>query len=140
MIMHKATYIFGEKDKRPLIMDADTITVYSGKMGRTILEKAFFVQEDEGLKGQCDSAEVNKDNTIAQLQGNVKLSKSTDDFEIECELLTWDDEEQTISSDGEVLVKYGNGTQLQAIGFLAKLNDNVYEFGQIVEGRYTDED
>lgn len=140
MVMHQATYLFGEMDKKPLVMNAETITVYSGRNGRTLLEKTSFIQEDEGLEGSCDNASVNSSNTIATLEGNVKLKKKTDDFEIECDILIWNDEEQTITSDSEVMVKYGDGTELQAIGFLAKLDDNIYEFGKIIEGRFTDED
>lgn len=136
MIMHDATYIFGEKDRRPLVLTAQTITIYSGKTGRTLIENATFEQED--LDGSCESGFINADNTVAKLSGSVRLHKTSDNFTIECDNLEWNDELQTISSDSEVYVVYEDGTELKAIGFYAQLDDNIYEFGQIIEGRYTD--
>jgi len=147
MIMHEATYIFGEKNIRPLVMKAETITIFSGDDGRTILKNASFIQEekdDEGklyteMYGSCEDALINSDNTIAKMSGNVKLVKKTDNFSIECHDLEWNDKKQTIKTDSEVKVVYEDGTELKAIGFSAQLDDNIYEFGKIIEGRYSDE-
>lgn len=147
MILNNATYIFGEKARRPLVMEAQTITIFTGSNGRTLLEKATFVQEEKDtngqtyteLEGRCDSASINEKNTIAKLEGNVRLVKKSDNFEIQCERLEWNDESQIISTDSDVRVVYGDGTELKAIGFSAQLNDNIYEFGEIIEGRYVNE-
>jgi len=147
MIMHEATYVFGDAGRRPLIMDADVITVYSGKNGRTLLENLTFVQEEESeegvshveMEGSCDSAYINSDNSVAKMTGNVRLTKKTDNFTIECDSLEWDDDKQIINTESNVYVKYEDGTELKAIGFSAQLEDNIYEFGQIIEGRYKDE-
>lgn len=147
MIMYKATYVFGERDRRPLILNAETITIYTQNNGRTLLENAVFTQEEKDenglphveIEGSCDSASINEDNTVAKLFGNVKLNKKSDNFTIECDTLEWNDEYQTISTDSAVHVVYGDGTELTAVGFSARLDDNIYEFGEIIEGRYTNE-
>lgn len=140
IIMHGATYIFGQQDNEPLVMNAQTITMYTGKGGRTILEDVSFHQEDDGLEGSCDNAYVNEKNTVATLSGNIRLAKKSDEFEIECDDLKWDDEAHIITSDGYVFVTYEDGMKMKAIGFSAQLDDNIYEFGEIIEGRFTSED
>lgn len=147
MIMHEATYVFGDAGRRPLIMGAELITVYSGDNGRTLLENLTFTQEDTDedgetyveMEGSCDSAYINSENSIAKMSGNVRLTKKTDNFTIECESLEWDDDKQIINTESFVHVVYEDGTELKAIGFSAQLDDNIYEFGRIIEGRYKDE-
>lgn len=147
MVMHNATYTFGEKNRRPLTMKAQTITIFSGENGRTILENTTFTQEETGtdgekyteLSGTCDKATVNSANSEAKLSGNVRLEKKSDKFVIFCDNLSWNDDNQVISTDSEVYVSYDDGTTLKAVGFSAMLDDNSYEFGRIIEGRFTSE-
>ena len=54
--------------------------------------------------------------------------------------LIWDDNNQEIKADGNVTVKYKNGTSITGTGFKALLNENVYEFKTIYEGKYTGEE
>ncbi len=119
-------------------MKASRITVFNRKTDRTELENINFYQDDE-MTGSCDTAVVTDNNNNAQLTGNIKLYKKTDNFTIMCDSLTWDNKNQIISTQGIVDVKYEDGTTIKAKGFTAQLDDNIYEFNQIMEGSYESE-
>lgn len=145
--MTDATYTFGEKGRRPVVMEATCITIYSKNSDKTILENINFHQEEEHdgvvsteMSGSCDSAIVTGNNTNAALSGNIVLYKKSDNFTIKCDNLLWDNKSQIIKTDGLVDVTYEDGTKLKAKGFTAQLDDNIYEFEQILEGSYTSEE
>lgn len=138
MIMTDATYVFGEKGRRPVVMKASRITIFNRKTDRTELENISFYQDDE-MTGSCDMAVVTENNNNAQLTGNIKLYKKTDNFTIMCDSLTWNNKSQIISTQDIVDVKYEDGTTIKARGFTAQLDDNIYEFNQIMEGSYESE-
>lgn len=133
LILREATYTFGQPDRNPLTLNAEEISIWQDT--RTAMKKVVFNQNDE-LTGTCDEA-TSSDNKRVNLKGNVKLSKVTDNVKIECDSLNWDDDTQTISSDGLVSLVYKDGTEITAEGFSALLEENKYEFKKIVEGRYT---
>ncbi len=137
--MTQATYSFGEKGRTPVVMKAEKITIFSKKTDRTELEKITFNQDDE-MTGSCDSAVVTEKNNRAELSGNIRLYKKTDNYIIMCENLVWDNKSQIISTEGIVDVEYEDGTKIKAKGFTAQLNENIYEFGEIVEGSYESEE
>ncbi len=145
MILINADYTFGQPDKKPLLLHADSITIYPVGQ-RMEIQKVSFTQKSSNensdlieLSGKCDYA-VSTDNVNIQMTGNVNLYKYTDDVEITCEELIWDDNNQEIKADGNVTVKYKNGTSITGTGFKALLNENVYEFKTIYEGKYTGEE
>ncbi len=148
MIMNNAVYSFGDSGRNPVVMTAAEIKIYRGHNPRTLLSDISFVQygEDETgktveeLSGHCDSATVTDKNTKAKLTGNVWLTKRSDNFTIDCSVLTWNDDKQEINSDGNVHVLYEDSMEINAKGFNAKLDENIYEFGKIENGRFTDDE
>lgn len=136
MVLEKATYTFKQSSREPLILNADLITVWPD--GTTELEKVSFSQSEDGEKelwGSCDTAKSQNENIIS-MSGHVQLFRKTDNIEIICNNLEWNDELQKISAKGPVYVKYQDGTSIQAEDFSADLGVNDYSFGKIVEGRY----
>ena len=139
MILENARYTFGQPGRKPVIMQADKITVMKENL-KTELENVTFSQMSEDgdyieMSGSCDKA-VSINNRHATLTGNVKLHKITDQIEIECNELDWDDEHGILKSPGWVRVQYQNGTDMTAKGFTAKLNENVYTFEKLENGIY----
>ncbi len=90
------------------------------------------------MYGSCNYAVITKNNTVAELRGDIVLHKSSDNFTIRCNDLIWNNEEQTLYTSGIVNVSYEDNTSLRARGFSAKLNENLYEFDTIIEGKYSD--
>lgn len=134
MVLQDAKYILGQENEEPLIMQARTITIYKTERGTT-LEKVSF-SRGENLSGSCRKAVINSDNTHASLSGDVTIHKSDsdNDITIEAQEIVWDEEENTISCEGEVLVIYGDGTRIRADRFFAAFDEDLYEFGRIIEG------
>lgn len=138
MILHNATYVYGQPDRKPLVLQASEISVWN-KENKTEIKDITFYQGKDGdieLSGTCDRA-ISYNNNQVLLQGNVKLYKTTDEVNIECDSIKWDDEKQSISTDGIVFLTYQDGTHIQAEGFKALLKEDSYSFGKIIKGRYT---
>jgi len=137
MVLYDSTYRFGRPDSDVLEMRAETITIYSNS-NLTILENASFSQADD-LFGTCDHAE-STENTKVTLSGHVHVEKKSDNLVIDCDNLEWDDDSRIMSTEGRVHVTYDDGTSLDAIGFTALLDSNVYEFRVIEKGVMTNEE
>lgn len=142
MIMTEASYTLGRPDRTPLRMQARTITIYSER-NRTVLEEPVFTQkakdsEEIELEGSCKRAE-SFDNENVTLEGNVRVMKKSDNVTIECDNLIWDDKTSSLSTDGLVKLSYKDGTRMTARGFRALLDSDTYEFTEILEGRYSDD-
>lgn len=134
MVLRDARYILGQENENPLIMEAGTITIYKTERGTT-LEKVSF-SRGEDLSGSCNLAVIGSDNNHASLSGDVTIHKSDadNDITIEAQEIVWDDEENSILCEGEVLVIYGDGTRIRADHFYAAFDEDLYEFGRIIEG------
>ncbi len=134
MEMTNAWYTLSQDSDSPLVMQASRIVIYKTDRD-TILENVSFKQGSE-LSGSCTLASVSSDNKHAKLSGMVRIHK--DDAEnsvtIESEDIIWDGEQNSFTSYGEVLVTYGDGTKIRASSFSAEFDDNLYEFGSILEG------
>jgi len=137
MVLYDSTYRFGRPGDDVLEMKAESITIYS-KTDLTVLEKASFSQSDD-LYGSCDHAE-STENTKVTLSGNVHVEKKSDNLVIDCDNLLWDDDSRIMKTDGRVHVTYDDGTSLDAVGFTAHLDSNVYEFYVIEKGVMTNEE
>lgn len=131
MVLYDSTYRFGRPGSDVLEMKAAKITIYTER-NLTILENASFSQSDD-LFGSCDKAESTK-NTKVNLSGSVHVEKKSDSLVIDCDNLLWDDDEHVLKTDGPVHVTYDDGTTLDAVGFKAQLDTNVYEFDTIIQG------
>jgi len=139
MIMTNASYTLGKPDRTPLTMNARQITVYNGN-SRTILENPSFSQKAKDsdmieLRGSCDYAQ-STDNSSVSLSGNIRIFKNTDNVTIECDTLLWDDEQRMMSTPGIVRLSYPDGTYITARGLTASLDSNLYEFEEIIQGRF----
>ena len=86
MVMTDASYTFGESGRRPVIMSASKITIYSSKADKTVLVDIKFRQEGKNneieMEGKCNYAVVTEKNTKAELHGDIHLFKKTDNFSI----------------------------------------------------------
>ena len=136
MVLYDSTYRFGRPGNDVLEMKAKTITIYSSR-NLTILENASFSQSDD-LSGTCDRAE-STENSKVTLTGSVHVEKKSDNLVIDCDNLLWDDDSRVLTTDGFVHVTYDDGTSLDAVGFKALLDSNVYEFTRIEKGVMTNE-
>ncbi len=134
MVLRNSSYTLARDADEPMVMQATTITIYKTEKD-TVLEQVSFRQGTE-LSGSCDSAYVAHDNSKATLDGNVIVRKldGEDEIVITAQSLTWEKTGNSMSCDGEVSVVYSDGTSIQAIGFSALLDENKFEFSQILEG------
>ncbi len=134
MEMENAWYTLSQDSDSPLVMHASRITIYKTDRD-TVLENVSFTQGTE-LSGSCEHASVSSDNKHATLAGKVQLRKEDDEnsVTIVCEHIIWNGEKNTFTCEGEVLVTYGDGTTIRAKGFSAAFDENLYEFGSILEG------
>ncbi|MCF0261804.1 MAG: LPS export ABC transporter periplasmic protein LptC [Sphaerochaetaceae bacterium] len=132
IVMHNASYTLGQPSEDPLTMKAQTITIYNSNKG-TILEGVSFTKGQD-FYGSCDKATTDKDNTYAQLSGNVVIYQNKDNICIQAQNVTWNKEDQSIYSSGEVLVSYQDNSTIRAIGFSALLSENLYEFSEVLGG------
>jgi LPS export ABC transporter protein LptC len=134
MEMRDAWYTLSQDSDDPMVMHASQITIYKTDRD-TVLENVSFTQGTK-LSGSCDHASVATDNKHATLTGKVQIHKEDGEnsVTIVSEDIVWDGEENTFTCEGEVLVTYGDGTQIRAAGFSAAFDENLYEFGSILEG------
>ncbi len=134
MVLNDARYILGQEGEDALVMKAGTITIYKTERGTT-LEKVSF-SRGNSLSGSCRKAVIASDNKHATLSGDVTIHQSDDnnDTTIIAQEIVWDDEENSVLCEGEVTVIYGDGTTIRAEHFYAAFDENLYEFGRIIEG------
>lgn len=134
MVLRDARYILGQDNEDALVMQAKTITIYKAERDTT-LEKVSF-SRGSTLSGSCRKAVIAPDNKHATLSGEVTIHQSDDDNDttIIAQEIVWDDEENTILCEGYVTVIYGDGTTIRAEHFYAAFDENLYEFGRIIEG------
>ena len=64
----------------------------------------------------------------------MEIQRKSDDLLIKADSIEWDNETVTLDAKGEVVVEYGDGTQVVAQGFSAVLDEDDFEFGRIVRG------
>jgi hypothetical protein len=68
----------------------------------------------------------------------VKLTDDDNTTVIEADSVVWDGNDNSLMCSGEVTVSYGDGTRIRAKGFSAVADENLYEFGTILEGTFTE--
>ena len=134
MLLEKAQYTLGRPNEDALIMEASSIEIYKSSKG-TILEDVQFWQDSEdGFRGSCGHAQVNEASTHAILSENVEVIRESDNLHIYAQDLEWDNAKMTLQTQGTVSVVYGDGTEIEAEGFFAQLDENNFEFGSITRG------
>ena len=134
MILEDAQYTLGRPNEDALIMKASKIEIYKSEKGTVLEEVQFWQNNEDGFKGSCDLAQIDEDNSHAILTGKVEISRENDHLQIYAQSIEWDNNEMTLQTTGNVKIVYEDGTELEAQGFYAKLNENVFEFGKIVRG------
>ena len=136
MVLTDARYVLGQEDEDPLIMTASSMTIYKTERD-TVLENVTF-SRGTTLSGTCGHASIKSDNRHAVLSGGVTIHQvdGDNDTTIQAEEIIWDEDENSIICEGEVLVIYGDGTRIRAERFSALFDDNRYEFGKIIEGTF----
>ena len=138
MVMRDAVYTLSQTDDSPMVMQASLISIY-GTGRDTVLENVGFRRGDS-LEGSCAKATVASDNKHATLTGDVRVRITDDDSRstIETDSVVWDGTDNSLTCYGEVTVTYGDGTRIRAMGFSAVPDENLYEFGTILEGTFTE--
>lgn len=138
MVMRDAVYTLSQTDDNPMVMQASQISIY-GTGRDTVLEGVSFRRGDS-LEGSCAKATVASDNKHATLTGDVRVRITDDDSRstIETDSVVWDGTDNSLTCYGEVTVTYGDGTRIRAMGFSAMPDENLYEFGTILEGTFTE--
>lgn len=137
MVLENAEYTLSQKDDSPMVMQASRITI-NGSGRDTVLENVSF-RRGSTLSGSCGKAVVSSDNKHATLSGVVRIELEDDGNTsvIETPDIIWDDTDNSLTCTGEVTVTYGDGTRIRAAGFSAVVDENLYEFGTILEGTFT---
>lgn len=134
MVLYDAQYTLGRPGDEALVMTARTMTVYKGSKG-TLLEGVSFKQSGEdGMEGSCETAAIDENGEKATLTGNVEIRRKGDNLVIKAQNIEWNNETMTLDAKGEVVVVYGDGTQVVAQDFSAVLDEDDFEFGRIVRG------
>ena len=137
--LSNATYILGRNKEAPVTIQASSISIFL-KTDQALLEGITFEQKDSqgsvDLIGSAQRATVNTKTYDAQLQGAIQINKVGEDFSIEAENLTWENESQILKSDKEskVFISFDNGNTLLGNGFSGNLKEGTYEFSSIEEG------
>lgn len=137
MILEDAEYTLSQKDDSPMVMQASLISIY-GSGRDTVLENVSF-KRGSTLSGSCGKAVVSSDNRHATLSGvvRIELVDNGSTSVIETPDIIWDGTDNSLTCTGEVTVTYGDGTRIRAAGFSAVVDENLYEFGTILEGTFT---
>ena len=134
MVLENAQYTLGRPNEDALLMEASKIEIYKSSKG-TIMEEVKFRQDSQdGFEGSCDYAQIDESSNHAVLSGNVEINRKTDNLQIYAQSIEWDNEEMTLQTTGTVLVIYEDGTEIEAQGFFANIDDNKFEFGSIIRG------
>ena len=143
MILYNALYTLGKPDRSPLTMRSELITIYEDEALTTLQEPSFtqknFNTGEIEIEGSCGYAESRNDQNVTLSKG-VKLTKKSDNVTIECNELIWDDQNRSLYTDSTVHLTYEDGSEITVNGFTAYLDDNIYEFKKIIEGRFVFED
>ncbi len=134
MILEDATYTLGRPDEDALIMKSSRIEIYKGDRGITLENVEFWQNSNNGFRGSCTFAEINEDNNHAVLTGNVEISRESDNIQIHAQSIEWDNDQMSLQTTGTVKVIYGDGTEIEAQGFYAELDKNLFEFESIIRG------
>ena len=137
MILENAEYTLSQKNDSPMVMQASRISIY-GSGRDTVLENVSF-RRGTTLSGSCGKAVVSPDNNHATLSGvvHIELDDNGSVSVIETPDIIWDGTDNSLTCTGDVTVTYGDGTRIRAAGFSAVVDENLYEFGTILEGTFT---
>lgn len=134
MILEEAQYTLGKPNEDALLMEASKIEIYKSSKG-TIMENVKFQQaSQDGFEGSCASAQIDENSNHAILSGSVEIRRESDNLQIYAQSIEWDNDEKTLQTTGTVLVVYEDGTEIEAQGFFANLDENNFEFGSITRG------
>jgi LPS export ABC transporter protein LptC len=137
--LSNATYILGRDKESPITVQASSISIYL-KTDQALLEGITFEQKDSkgtvDLIGSALKATVNTKTYDAQLQGTIKISKLGEDFAIEAETLSWENDSQLLQSDKDsaVYISFDEGNTLTGNGFSGNLKEGTYEYSSIEKG------
>jgi LPS export ABC transporter protein LptC len=137
--LSNATYTLGRDTEEPIIVQAASISLYL-KTDVALLEDITFVQKDQNgkidLTGSALKATVNTKTYDAQLQGKIRISKTGEDFTIEAENLSWENDNQLLQSDTDfpVFISFDTGNTIWGTGFSGNLKEGTYEFSSIEKG------
>lgn len=134
MLLEDAQYTLGRPNEDALIMKASKIEIYKSEKGTTLEEVHFWQDTEDGFTGSCKMVQIDEDNNHATLTGEVAISRESDHLQIYANSIEWDNEEMTLQTTGTVRVIYGEGTEIEAQGFYAKLDEDVFEFENITRG------
>lgn len=134
MILENAQYTLGRPNEDALLMEASKIEIYNNSKG-TIMENVKFKQNSEdGFEGTCGHALIDEEANHAILSNDVEIKRESDNLQIYAQSIEWDNDEMTLQTTGTVLVLYEDGTEIEAQGFFANLEENNFEFGSITRG------
>ena len=134
MILEKAQYTLGRPNETALLMEATKIEIYKSSKGTTMEEVKFHQASQDGFEGSCGYAQIDEGSNHAVLSDTVEIRRQTDNLQIYAQSIEWDNEEMTLQTTGNVLVVYEDGTEIEAQGFFANLDENNFEFGSIIRG------
>lgn len=138
MVLEKGTFTLYQERERPIEFSAGKATFYS-KDNRAVIEDISFEQRDGSgaliIEGHADSGEIDTENELLKLKGNVYLNSIRDEMKIETDgKMSFDTKSQEVESSSYVTVTSPDG-EFSSHAFYGNLLMEEYSFSNLEEGR-----
>ena len=139
MRFENTRYILGLDGMEPFHIEAALIEHYDAAKRAYITDATFSQQSDENellFSGAFGSAEVDTETHNISMNNGVFIRNYSDDFTIETEELTWDNEHKEASSGLDVMVTITMKEHdiLRGTGFRGDFSSATFEFDHVEEG------
>lgn len=139
MSLENTTLTLFDGDSDPIIVTAEKADFWTDDSHALITGIGFIQKDGSGstlMTGSADRAEVDTENSVFSLEGNIVLESVRDGLTIRAdECLTFSAETEEIEAPGEVEV-LNEGAFFSGTGFYANLKKEEYSFSRINEGRF----
>ena len=150
MVMENAEYVRIKNGSPEIRVQAEEIRQYEAKH---TMELDIFTFEQYNpapvgqaeipginARGKAGLAQMETDTNNFYMRGGVSLEVVSEDFSLETEEVSWQNEEKTLKAPGSVSLNRSNGTTIQGKGFLADVRGRSWEFESAVEGSIIEDD
>lgn len=139
LTLYNATYTFGTTNGGPLTVTALRLAFRDEEESAEITDFTFIAYDEEGtayLEGSADEGTIDSRSYNATLKGNVEIYHLDEDIRVFSEELSWDDEEQILTSptsERSTIIVDGDIT-LTGEGVTVDFITRDVTFDRIVEG------
>jgi hypothetical protein len=95
---------------------------------------------DVNVRGRGASVKIETDSRNLSMAGGVSLDVESENFSLQTESLSWEDEERLLSAPGEVAITRSDGTRLSGRNLSADTRRRSWRFEGEVSGDIVEED